>query len=81
MSSHLTCLYIHLPETLSSIGDRAFAESPALCLVEFSDPDTVLGEDIFLNCLELGIQAPSGSSAEACAAQHDIPFILSDAIG
>ena len=74
-------VYVRLPETLSSIGDRAFAESPALCLAEFSDPDTVLGEDIFLNCSEqLSILAPAGSSAEAYALQHDIPFLPSDAI-
>ena len=73
-------MYVRLPETLSSIGDRAFAESPALCLVEFSDPDTVLGEDIFLNCPELSILAPADSSAEAYALQHDIPFLPSDAI-
>ena len=73
-------MYVRLPETLSSIGDRAFAESPALCLVEFSGTDTVLGEDIFLNCPELSILAPAGSSAEAYALQHDIPFLPSDAI-
>jgi len=48
--------------------------------VEFSGTDTVLGEDIFLNCPELSILAPAGSSAEAYAVQHDIPFLPSDAI-
>ncbi len=72
--------YVMIPDTITEIGDRAFADSPNLCLVEFTDPEPDLGENVFSNCPNLTLLAPSGSSTEAYAGQYSIPFIALEAL-
>ena len=62
------------PETLETIGARAFADSDTLYVAEFASEAT-LGADVFQNCPELTLLAPGGGNLETYAAAYEIPFI------
>ena len=55
--------YLVLPDTLTSIGSRAFADCKELVCVEFTDSVTTIAVDAFAGCGDLMIVAPEGSAA------------------
>ncbi len=65
---------ITLPETVTSIGSQAFAESETLKKVYFTENVTGIGEEIFLNSPNAVICAPKDSYAHKYAIENNIKF-------
>lgn len=63
-----------IPQSVTTIGDEAFLSCFSLEAVRIAGMDVEIGADAFLGCLNLTIYAPQGSTAEAYAKEHEIPF-------
>jgi len=63
------------PNTLKTIGARAFANCTALKQIYIPATTTAIADDAFSGCTGLTIYAPAGSAAAAFASDHDIKFI------
>lgn len=64
-----------LPESLVSIGERAFADNRALHTVVIPRSVTAMGEHVFDGSPALTIQGEEGSYAESWAREHGIRFV------
>lgn len=70
---------VTLPYSVTSIGEQAFLRCTSL--TSFTVPSGVesIGERAFYGCLDLReIRGYTGSCAEACAKEYDIPFVAID---
>ncbi len=56
-----------LPESVSSIGSRAFADCKNLVMVTFLGGEVEIADDAFMGCDDVLILCPEGSSAQAYA--------------
>ena len=66
--------YVVIPASTQTIGAGTFAYNNALKIVEFEGSDVVIDSTAFEGCDILRVNAPSGSSAESWANEHDITF-------
>ena len=66
---------IVLPETIESIGDRAFADSDDLLLIVIPNDSAVINGNPFENSSLARIAAPSDGQTESFADSEGIPFV------
>ena len=67
--------YILIPEDITQIGTRAFADCAQLEVIEFCANSVEIAADAFANCTELTIVAPAGGDIETFAADHNLTFV------
>ncbi|MBR2824438.1 MAG: leucine-rich repeat protein [Clostridia bacterium] len=65
---------VDLPESVETIGDRAFANIPTLRVLKIPVKATSLGEGITAGSRNAAITAAPGSMARAYARDHGIPY-------
>ena len=76
-SSFLSCTSlksVSLPDSVTSIGITAFEDCTALESITIPAGVTDIGQSAFANCKKLTIKGYTGSAAETCAKNNDIPF-------
>ena len=76
-SSFLSCTSlksVSLPDSVTSIGITAFEDCTALESITIPASVTDIGQSAFANCKKLTIKGYTGSAAETCAKNNDIPF-------
>ena len=73
--SGIAAVSVLLPETVTSIGDHAFADCEALRQVIIPESVTTIGENVFDGCGPLLIVGVSGSTAESYARENDFAFM------
>jgi len=66
-----------LTDSLSEIGDRAFADSPSLKIVIIPGSVVYIGEHAFDGISDLTIRGEKGSYAAKWAQEHNIAFVPS----
>lgn len=64
---------VTLPESVTSIGSRAFSDCHTLASVSIPASVTEIGDDAFKICPALTIRTPAGSCAAEYAAKNRIP--------
>lgn len=67
--------YILIPENITQIGTRAFADCAQLEVIEFCANSAEIAADAFENCTEMTIVAPAGGNIETFAADHNLTFV------
>ena len=67
--------YILIPEDITQIGTRAFADCAQLEVIEFCANSAEIAADAFANCTEMTIVAPAGGNIETFAADHNLTFV------
>lgn len=65
---------IELPETVESIGDRAFAGNPHLRIIRIPEKTQYIAHNAFAGSHQVMISGASGSYARSWAGKHGIPF-------
>lgn len=65
---------VELPETVESIGDRAFAANPHLRIIRIPEKTQYIAHNAFAGSQQVMISAASGSYARYWAGKHGIPF-------
>ena len=65
---------VELPETVESIGDRAFAANPHLRIIRIPEKTKYIAHNAFAGSHQVMISAASGSYARTWAGKHGIPF-------
>lgn len=68
--------YVHLPSSLETIGDRAFADIEPLESVYIPEETKWIGEDAFANDGQVVLMGESGSYAERWAHEHGLRFAI-----
>lgn len=63
-----------MPETMTSIGKRAFAECDRLVVVQMFDNIITIAEDAFEGCKNVTFICNPGTKAAAYAAEHNISY-------
>ncbi len=66
--------YVELPETVTTIGSKAFANSSNLKYIYIPEKTTTIAQDAFLNVPNLTILGKSGSYAESFASRYGFAF-------
>ena len=66
---------IILPESVTSIGQNAFAFCTNLLEVTIPGSVTSIDSSAFFECPNVKIKAPAGSYAETYAKENNIPFV------
>lgn len=64
-----------LPESVESVGKKAFADCTGLRLAEFNVANASIASDAFSNCPNVIFFAPGGGTVQAFAEWRNIPFI------
>ena len=67
--------FVMLPERVTALHNRAFADCPALSVVCFTGSETVIDENAFGDRTKLTVLGPRDSTAEAFAAAHSFDFV------
>lgn len=67
-----------LPQSLTLVGSRAFADCEALLSVYFASADAEIASDAFEGCENLTIYAPADGSVASFARENGIRFALSE---
>lgn len=70
------CERVALPEDVESIGDRAFADCPALRLLALPDSVSAIGEAILEGSEQAVILCGADSAALACAQARQLQYIV-----
>lgn len=65
---------VELPETVESIGDRAFAGNPHLRIIRIPEKTEYIAHNAFAGSQQVMISGASGSYARTWAGKHGIPF-------
>lgn len=65
---------IELPETVESIGERAFAGNPHLRIIRIPEKTQYIANNAFAGSHHVMISGASGSYARTWAGKHGIPF-------
>ncbi len=66
---------VEIPETVTAIGSKAFADCKALTTVIFYTDNASIAADAFSGCGSLTIYAPAGSTAQTLAEANGWTFI------
>ena len=72
---HIAAKRVKLPEGLSSIGSRAFADCSALESIFIPDSCTIIAEDAFSGVTGLEIFGKEGSYAEIFSGNNGFLFV------
>jgi uncharacterized repeat protein (TIGR02543 family) len=66
---------VEMPETVTAIGSKAFADCKALTTVIFFTDNASIASDAFSGCGSLTVYAPAGSTAQTLAENNGWNFI------
>ena len=66
---------ITIPDSVTSIGERAFWSCDRLTSITIPSSVTSIGEYALCGCEKLTIHAPAGSYAEQYAKENNIPYV------
>ena len=69
-----------IPDSVTTIGDYAFADCTSLTSITIPDSVTSIGDYAFYDCANLTIYGYVGSYVETYAVENDIPFVALTAV-